>query len=393
MKSHGRTNHPPVPAKIASGSLSRVAPVVHEVLNSPGQPLDAKTNETMGSRFGHDFSKVRVHADGRAAEAAEALSSHAFTLGADIVFGLGQYSPATREGQKMLAHELTHVVQQDAGAASNELELNPSSHFEREADNAAEKVTTGGPGALAPQVSAAPPSIQRVAKWKNGKATPAFDLAEREVSGEPHAGQTFLMLNGQALKEGMNVTDALKALKTPTFKTTPNANGKGVECTFDTLPTNEATSESRVLKPGKWQAQTTKKKLAALFPKLKQCVKAGAGDAYFTIADNPDVTNNTQAHEQQHAKDDEATFNKIIVPWDKYLTDSKKGNLTGNEATDKDCQASLYGPNTPTQIMTDVINDINQRSKDFHNKPEGRDAIIFDVQSDDDCNAVRAKAK
>jgi hypothetical protein len=271
---------------VASAILPRVAPVVQEVLSSPGQPLDAKTNETMSSRFGHDFSKVRVHADGRAAAAAEALDSYAFTLGTDIVFGPGQYSPASQKGQKLLAHELTHVVQQSAGAASSEVQLNPSPHFEQEADSIAEKVTAGGPGALAPRLSAAPSSIQRVTKWTNSKADPALNLAERFVSGERHAGQTLLMLNGQPLRGGMNVTDALKALKTPTIKSTPNANGKGVECTFDTLPTNEATYESKILKAGKWQAQTTRKKLATLFPDVKQCVKAGAGDAYLTIADN-----------------------------------------------------------------------------------------------------------
>jgi len=384
------------PAKldsVASGTLSRVAPVVHEVLNSPGQPLDATTNATMGSRFGHDFSKVRVHADGRAAEAAEELNSHAFSLGADIVFGLGQYSPATHSGQKLLAHELTHVVQQDAGPASSEVQLNPSHHFEQEADNAAERVAAGGPGAFAPQMSAAPPSIQRVAKWKDGTVAPAFNLAERFVSGEKHAGETLLMLNGQPLKGGTTVTEAVKALKTPTFKTTPNAKGKGVQCEIATLPTNEATYQSKVLKDGKWQTQTTKKKLATVFPKVKECVKAGAGDAYLTIADNPDVTNNTRAHEGQHAKDDEATFNNIVVPWDKNLTDAKNNNQGSNAATDKDCQDSLYGKETPTDVMTRVINDLNNRSNDFHGKPEGQNVDIYDVQSDSDCNAVRAKAK
>jgi hypothetical protein len=62
-------------------------------------------------RFGQDFSKVRVHTDSRAARSARDLNARAFTLGRDIVMGAGQYSPGTSEGKRLLAHELTHVIQ------------------------------------------------------------------------------------------------------------------------------------------------------------------------------------------------------------------------------------------------------------------------------------------
>jgi hypothetical protein len=84
--------------------------IVHEVLNSEGHHLDLRTREFMESRFGYDFSKVRVHTDEKAAESARMLNAKAYTLGQDVVFGSGQYS-ATSEGKKLLAHELTHVVQ------------------------------------------------------------------------------------------------------------------------------------------------------------------------------------------------------------------------------------------------------------------------------------------
>ncbi|MBD0325501.1 MAG: DUF4157 domain-containing protein [Pyrinomonadaceae bacterium] len=94
-----------------------VPEVVHDVLRSTGQPLDAATRSLMEPRFGHDFSRVRVHTDARAAESAQAVNALAYTVGRDITFAAGQYNPNTTTGRQLLAHELTHVVQQ-AGASS-----------------------------------------------------------------------------------------------------------------------------------------------------------------------------------------------------------------------------------------------------------------------------------
>ena len=89
-------------------------PLVHEVLRSPGQPLGAATRAYMEPRFGHDFSQVRVHTDAKAAESARAVNALAYTVGPDVVFDAGQYRPTSRAGQRLLAHELCHVVQQSA---------------------------------------------------------------------------------------------------------------------------------------------------------------------------------------------------------------------------------------------------------------------------------------
>src|SRR6266705_1308953 len=74
---------------------SEVPPIVHEVLGSPGQPLDAQTRAFMEPRFGHDFSSVRVHADAKAAESARAVNALAYAAGRDLVFGEGEYVPRT----------------------------------------------------------------------------------------------------------------------------------------------------------------------------------------------------------------------------------------------------------------------------------------------------------
>lgn len=95
--------------------FSEPPPIVHEVLTSPGQPLDSATSTFMESRFGHGFSQVRVHTDSRAAQLAQSLNAQAFAVGRDVVFGAGQYAPQTFEGKRLIAHELTHVLQQRNG--------------------------------------------------------------------------------------------------------------------------------------------------------------------------------------------------------------------------------------------------------------------------------------
>ena len=90
--------------------------MVHEVLRSPGQPLDGSTRAFFEARFGHDFSRVRVHADERAGESARSVQALAYTVGNDVVFGRGQYAPRTEPGRRLIAHELAHTVQQGTGS-------------------------------------------------------------------------------------------------------------------------------------------------------------------------------------------------------------------------------------------------------------------------------------
>ena len=97
-------------------------PSVHSVLNSPGHPLDTATRAFMEPRFGHDFSRVRVHTDASAADSARAVNARAYTAGPHIVFGEGQYSPATDNGRQLLSHELVHVVQQNTRSVGSTLQ-------------------------------------------------------------------------------------------------------------------------------------------------------------------------------------------------------------------------------------------------------------------------------
>ena len=97
----------------ASPENASAPPIVHDVLNSAGRPLDAATRQFMEPRFGHDFSNVRIHTGSQAAESARAVNALAYTVGHNVVFGSGQYAPATQAGRQLLAHELAHAVQQE----------------------------------------------------------------------------------------------------------------------------------------------------------------------------------------------------------------------------------------------------------------------------------------
>ena len=100
----------------ASDHAREAAPsIVHETLNSPGQPLDAVTRAFMESRFERRFGDVRIHTGDRATQSAELVGALAYTVGRNIVFGEERYAPHTRAGQRLLAHELAHVTQQDSG--------------------------------------------------------------------------------------------------------------------------------------------------------------------------------------------------------------------------------------------------------------------------------------
>ncbi|HET8891412.1 MAG TPA: DUF4157 domain-containing protein [Candidatus Angelobacter sp.] len=120
MHNHGAAAGPAVSLGGAGGM--EAPPIVHEVLRSPGQPLDKATLEFMEPRFGHDFSGVRVHTDAKAAASAKAVQAKAYTVGSNVVFGAGAFAPGAEAGQRLLAHELTHVVQQGNASGQTGIE-------------------------------------------------------------------------------------------------------------------------------------------------------------------------------------------------------------------------------------------------------------------------------
>ena len=118
-------------------------PIVQEVLNSPGQPLDQATRDFYEPRFGHDFSQVRVHTDSKAAESARAVNALAYTVGKEIAFIEGSYVPNRTNSQRLLAHELTHIVQQSTAPTLKSTNIKMESDCsprERQANKASESI-------------------------------------------------------------------------------------------------------------------------------------------------------------------------------------------------------------------------------------------------------------
>jgi hypothetical protein len=142
----------------------------------------------MESRLGADFSDVRVHTDGKATESARSVQAYAYTVGNDVVFQSDKFSPESESGQRMLAHELTHVVQQRSGPvdgtpAPGGIQIShPSDTFEQAAESSADQVMSSAAPTVESHTAAAPAAVQRA-------ASEATEEDEGEASVQPYAIQ------------------------------------------------------------------------------------------------------------------------------------------------------------------------------------------------------------
>lgn len=154
------------------GVRAEVPASVYGVLRSTGQPLDPQIRAEMEPRFGHDFSRVRVHTDGPAAQSARDVRAHAYTVGQHVVFGEGRYQPRVRAGRSLLAHELTHTIQQGSQGPDVQVQrlsiAAENSPLESEAVQAAGAVLSGKNTKVALHI---PSQIQR-APWAGGVCPP-----------------------------------------------------------------------------------------------------------------------------------------------------------------------------------------------------------------------------
>jgi hypothetical protein len=146
----------------ASGT-DQVPRSVHQALRSPGRLLDEGTRTFFEQRFGHDFSRVRVHDDTQANVSARDVNALAYTVGSHLVFDSGAYAPHTASGKGLIAHELTHVVQQSQGSANlNRLTLDKPGEGaqEQEAERVRHAIVSDRPIGRISKASA--PIVQRL---------------------------------------------------------------------------------------------------------------------------------------------------------------------------------------------------------------------------------------
>lgn len=195
---------------------SKVPPIVHDVLRSPGRSLDPDARASMEPRFGHDFSRVRVHADTRAAESAQAVDALAYTVGRDIVFAAGQYTPETTKGQRLLAHELAHVVQQSPHSTSTTslcMSGDQDSAPEAEADRVADAVTNGQP--LTTPISHQGYSVQRQEateeerrRWMGAGTQPTYRLhLDPEIEAQAMTFRVSELLDPELIRLSLSRMD------------------------------------------------------------------------------------------------------------------------------------------------------------------------------------------
>jgi Domain of unknown function (DUF4157) len=167
---------------------------VHDVVGKGGgSPLDESVRSSMESSFGQDFGDVRVHTDSQASKSAESVGANAYTVGNDIVFRSGHFDAGSPTGQRTIAHELSHVVQQRSGPvdgtdAPGGIRLSdPSDKFERAADATADQVLSGATAPAAPAAGSAP-AVQLEETEDEAAAPVQREMGKQEDEEEAGAG-------------------------------------------------------------------------------------------------------------------------------------------------------------------------------------------------------------
>ena len=159
-----------------------VPPIVHEVLRSPGRPLDAATRAFMEPRFGHDFSDVRVHTGADAGEAASTIDADAFTARHNIAFATGKYTPQSESGRRLLFHELTHVVQQRAGVQLKNEISQPGDSYEKQAEAVANELGQGRSGEIALGEHSRIVSVDKLANYRPHMSVHTVQAIQRQTA-------------------------------------------------------------------------------------------------------------------------------------------------------------------------------------------------------------------
>jgi hypothetical protein len=162
------------PIRAVENSTTEAPWIVHNLLRRPGESLDAPSRAYFEPRFGHDFSKVRIHVGGEAAESARSVNAQAYTVGQHVVFGAGLYAPHTSAGSRLLAHELAHVVQQSGGATAPQAQV-----------DATETGSSGGTlvSGRSRHLKSAPASVQRKCGTELGAPAPDCTPSDAGVVG------------------------------------------------------------------------------------------------------------------------------------------------------------------------------------------------------------------
>jgi|GEM_PF-2200528 len=163
----------------ATGETSSAPASVERTLARPGTPMAPALRHGMEQRLGHDFSRVRIHTDGEAQQSAHDVSARAYTVGEHITFSAGQFAPDTRQGQRLIAHELAHVVQQGSAApwVQRELDIEDFDADGFDLPTLQTYLAQHGPGKIEDNMNSDDKARAIVALWRKGTLT--LDAAQK----------------------------------------------------------------------------------------------------------------------------------------------------------------------------------------------------------------------
>lgn len=321
------------------GRTPKVTPKVQAHVNAMrggGQPLPESVRAFFEPRFGYDFSSVRVHTDAGAAQSAQALNARAFTLGRDVVFVAGQYSPGTTAGRRLLAHELAHVVQQSK--------------------NICPRIQRKGAG----KITWKSPVLNR------RNAAKVFHHS-KALMGTP-AGLTTLVVNGKDI--GSNY-DLMSAIPQPSIDSAVKSDGP-IECWFKNPVNATANTRLDIFTKPPWKFTLPTSEVAKKYPKTSRC-QGKTGKTVIRARDwySQDAKLEKLVHkgEMEHNKADRNVFKKFVG---KYVTNinrhlgPKKGHvIPGKAAKSSACEAELRKIEN-RQLLTDMVIAMNKANVHIH---------------------------
>jgi hypothetical protein len=338
-----------------------------------GSKMDGQTQSFMQSRFGMDFSRVKIHTDGEAARLSRQLNAQAFTIGHDIYFDSGKYAPASESGKRLLAHELTHTIQQGHSRARRQY-VEPFQHGETGREEIPDEKL---PLEQMPDDDIEP-KIQRSTTWAGAAVHETLNAAEIIMGGDSPV--SWQMLNGTMLK---TVAEADASIKQPTLTT-----AVGWKATVDLVPAQTGSDDETVLSPGPWSTVVPKADVGA---KTGIAACAGAGDSTFSAKGKPSdnsVYKANRRHENHHVADDKKAFKDTVGKWDKKLEKAKKKGTEFKGATEAAATAALWAAmgGTPEEVSRAYRTLSFTKGGDYHLKPKGGPMTTSNPVANADCS-------
>ena len=292
-------------------------------------------------RFGVDFGGVRVHTDREAVRMSQDLSAQAFTHGQDIYFGAGRYDPGSEAGQRLLAHELTHVVQQT--------------------DSVQGQRKRG--------------MIQRSLRWNVGTVANNIDPTANYLQFNYQNGFTPPLLNGSEI---MNANQARQAIDEPVISGRLTDDGD-VEVWVSKPPANVGSYNMYLPTAGPWRHAANKRQVYMVMGGQPPQLNA-EGQTTFEVMGDPDhqaLSQEVENHEAHHAADHLEQMVKVLLPWDAKLEKAAKDQTRFRGATPDEAEAALYRAmgGTAAQKAARLDHEWGEANNRFHDTPAGKTNI------------------